>query len=303
MMIEPIGTRLLARPKPSLFAAGLALSLSLSLSLSLAFVGAGLAAPASESPWIKEPYSKVRLVSGTVAGQGDPHMVAGVQIRLAPGWKTYWRNPGDSGVPPTFDWSGSKNLKQAQVLYPSPRRFADAGGTAIGYADEVVFPVKITPEREGEPVELKLNVSYGLCKTLCIPNEASLSLELPVGATEVDAGNALLLERYLALVPKPAEQGKLPAVVSAEAKLDGEKPKLLIEALFPAGALGTDLFIEGAPDIFIPVPRPVGPMEDGKQRFVVGFGSAEEAATIRGKPLTLTLVSDEGAREATWTVE
>ena len=68
--------------------------------------------------------------------------------------------PGDSGVPPSFDWTGSKNLKQAEVLYPAPHRFADANGTAIGYDDEVVFPVKLTPEREGEPIELKLAFAY-----------------------------------------------------------------------------------------------------------------------------------------------
>ena len=58
------------------------------------------------------------------------------------------------------------------MLYPAPHRFADASGTAIGYEDEVVFPVKITPERQGEPVELKLDLDYGLCKTLCIPSQA-----------------------------------------------------------------------------------------------------------------------------------
>ena len=274
---------------------------SLALSLSLSLTSVCLAAPATESAWTKEPYSKVRLVSGAVAEPSGVKILAGVQIRLAPGWKTYWRNPGDSGVPPSFDWSGSKNLKEARVLYPSPHRFADASGAAIGYSDEVVFPVEITPERPGEPVELKLNVDYGLCKTLCIPNAASLSLELPTGLG-AGRGNALLLERYLALVPKPVEQGKLPAIDSAEAKLGGEKPRLLIEAQFPAGALGADLFIE-APDVFVPVPKPLGQMEDGRQRFVVSFVSEAEAAAIKGKSLTLTLVSDQGGREASWTVE
>ncbi len=96
----------------------------------------------------------------------------------SPGWKTYWKNPGDSGVPPSFDWAGSKNLKHAEVLYPAPHRFADANGTAIGYDDQVVFPVKLTPERVGEPIELKLAFAYGLCKDLCIPNDVSLGLTL-----------------------------------------------------------------------------------------------------------------------------
>jgi DsbC/DsbD-like thiol-disulfide interchange protein len=231
----------------------------------------------------------------------DDQMIAGVQIRLEPGWKTYWRTPGDSGVPPSFDWSGSKNLRSAEVLYPAPRRFTDASGTAIGYEDEVVFPVMITPERLDEPVELKLNVDYGLCKTLCIPNQANLSIEFPAHAPGREEDP--LLSRFVDLVPKPAETGKLPALGGIEAKLDSTKPELIIDANFADGATGTDLFVEAPGGAFVPVPKPLRPVQNGKQRFVVSFASPAEAEAIRGKPLTLTFVSDEGAREASVTVE
>ena len=275
--------------------------LAVAFALGLSFAPAGLAASSGESPWVKESFSKARLVSGTVGGADKPELVAGLQIRLEPGWKTYWRTPGDSGVPPSFDWKGSKNLKEAQVLYPAPHRFADAGGTSIGYQDEVVFPIKVTPERPGEPVELKLNVDYGLCKTLCIPNQASLSLELPPHT--VASGDDPLLTRFVDLVPKPAETDKLPSLGGVEAKLEGAKPELIIDANFPAGASGTDLFIEAQTGAFVPVPKPLGPVESGKQRFVVSFASPAEAAAIKGKPLTLTLVSEEGAREASVTLD
>jgi DsbC/DsbD-like thiol-disulfide interchange protein len=271
------------------------------LTVSLALAGASLAASPGESPWVKETYSKVRLVSGSVAGMSGDQMIAGVQIRLEPGWKTYWRMPGDSGVPPSFDWSGSKNLKSAEVLYPAPHRFTDASGTAIGYEDEVVFPVMVTPERAGEPVELKVNVDYGLCKTLCIPNQANLSIELP--AHRVEKGVDPLLSRFVDLVPRPAETGKLPALGGIEAKLDSAKPELFIDANFADGATGTDLFVEAPGGAFVPVPKPLGPVQNGRQRFVVSFASPAEAAAIKGKPLTLTFVSDEGSREAGVTVE
>jgi DsbC/DsbD-like thiol-disulfide interchange protein len=218
---------------------------------------------------------------------------------LDPGWKTYWRNPGDSGVPPSFDWSGSKNLKQAEVLYPAPRRLADAGGVAIGYSDEVLFPVKLTPEREGEPIELKLAFAYGLCKDLCIPNEVNLSLVLPA---DLGKGDALLLGDALALTPRPATPGLLPAVGSVEAKLEGESPTLVIDALFPARATGTDLFIDGG-DVFVPVPKPFAAPMDGKQRFIVTFSSPSAAAAIKGKSLRLTLFSDQGSTETMWKAE
>ena len=295
MKIEKMPASPSATLTRSLLAPGLALGVSAAMALPC------LAAAAAESPWAKETYSQVRLVSGAVQDQGASRGLAGVQIRLDPGWHTYWRSPGDSGVPPQFDWSGSKNLKQAQVLYPAPHRFADANGSAIGYEDEVVFPVKITPERPDEPVELKLNVAYGLCNTLCIPNEASLSLDLP---PQDAAGQTqdLLLERFVGLVPKPVAQGELPALGGVEAKLDAAKPELRIDALFPEGASGSDLFIESG-DVYVPVPKAAGPLEGGKQSFVVSFGSAAEAAAIKGKPLTLTLVWDGGARETIWTAE
>jgi DsbC/DsbD-like thiol-disulfide interchange protein len=260
--------------------------------------GAAFAA-GSASPWIVSTDSKVRLVSGTVDIDGAPALVAGVQLRMDPGWKTYWRNPGDSGVPPAFDWTGSKNLKHAEVLYPAPHRFADAGGIAIGYGDEVVFPVKVTPERDGEPIELKLAFAYGLCKDLCIPNEVSLGLTL---GADVGKGDALLLETFLARVPKPARDGVLPSVSNVEAKLDAAKPELVIDAVFPSGATGTDLFIDGG-DAFVPVPAPLGPVTDGKQRFAVSFVSAAEAAALKGKTLVLVLVSDQGSSEIAWKME
>ena len=277
-----------------------AVPLAVAASLGIALSGAGLAA-VSQSPWVASTNSQVRLISGTVDIDGKPTLLAGVQMRMDPGWKTYWKNPGDSGVPPGFNWSGSKNLKEAEVLYPAPHRFADGSGTALGYSQEVVFPVKVTPEREGEPVELKLTFDYGICMDLCIPNETSLSLTLPAGAAE-DPGEALLLADALARVPKPVEPDALPRVGNIDAKLGGPEPHLKVDVLFDAKATGTDLFISAA-KVFVPVPKPLGPVAEGKQSFEVSFGSAKEAEALKGKSLTLTLVSDQGSSETAWTAE
>jgi len=163
----------------------------------------------------------------------------------------------------------------------------------------VVFPVKLTPERDGEPIELKLAFAYGLCKDLCIPNDLSLGLTLD---RNTGKGDALLLESYLARVPKPARDGVLPSVSNVEAKLDADKPELVVDAVFPPGATGTDLFIDGG-DMFVPVPAPLGPIADGKQRFAVTFVSPAEAAALKSKSLTLILVSDQGSTETAWKME
>ena len=262
------------------------------------FPGLGLAASKGQSAWSDQTNSKVRIVSGTLDAEGAPALYAGIQLRMDPGWKTYWRNPGDSGVPPGFDWAGSKNLKNAEVFYPAPHRFADANGTAIGYDDEVVFPVRITPEREDEPVTLALTFDYGLCKDLCIPNTVELEAVLP---PDLGKGDARLIEAALSRVPE-TQTDALPRVGNIAATLSVEAPKMTIEALFPDGATGTDVFVDN-PHVLVPVPKPLGPLEDGKQVFEVTFFSGKEAEALKGKLLTLTLVSNQGSSQTTWTAE
>lgn len=277
----------------------LCLVLAVGAALSGVAGAAALAAASSASPWMESANSKARLVSGKVERDGKSTLMAGVQLRMGPGWKTYWKNPGDSGVPPHFDWSGSTNLKHAEVLFPAPHRFAEADGWAIGYREEIVFPVKITPEREGEPVELKLVLDYGLCKDLCIPNDVTLGLTI---AADAGKGDARLIETFLARVPKAAVPGVLPELSQVVADFAGAAPGLIVEAAFPAGATDTDLFIDGG-EVFVPMPKPLGPVAAGNQRFAVSFASPSEATAIKGKPLSFTLVSDQGATETIWTAE
>src|SRR5580700_5324870 len=100
------------------------------------------------SPWDKQPHAQARLLAGTMMKSADAtYLRAGVEIRLDPGWKTYWREPGDSGVPPTLDFSGSQNVNSVKVLWPAPERFPDgAGGNSIGYVGHIVLPLQISPK-------------------------------------------------------------------------------------------------------------------------------------------------------------
>lgn len=266
--------------------------------------GGGVSAPAlaaskGQSVWLDQTNSKARLVSGTLTRGGEPALYAGVQLRMAPGWKTYWRNPGDSGVPPSFDWSGSKNVKDAEVLYPAPHRFADANGTAIGYSGEVVYPVRITPERPDEPVTLSLTFDYGICKDLCIPNVVELQAVLP---PDLGKGDGRLIETALSRVPEPAQAGALPRLDTVAADFGSDAPKLTIEAVFPKNAKDTDVFVDN-PHVLVPVPKPLGQLKDGKQSFEVTFYTAKDAEAVKGKPLTITLVSDRGSSQTIWTAE
>ena len=99
-----------------------------------------MAHAADESPWSEDVRSAVRLVAGA-SKNGDAQLRAGIEIKMQPGWKTYWRYPGDSGVPPHFDFSGSENLKAAKVLYPAPHLFTDETGQSLGYKERVILPL------------------------------------------------------------------------------------------------------------------------------------------------------------------
>src|ERR1700730_2196242 len=120
--------------------------------------------------------SAIRLVAGSPASRAP--MRAGIELRLAAGWKTYWRYPGDSGVPPRFDFSKSTNVKSVTVQWPAPPRFTDETGGSIGYNRGVLLPLEIVPAKPAQPVTLRVAVDYAICEKICIPAAGSAALGL-----------------------------------------------------------------------------------------------------------------------------
>jgi DsbC/DsbD-like thiol-disulfide interchange protein len=84
------------------------------------------------SPWVELHNARVRLLAGPPAAKSAKSYLAGVEITLGEDWKTYWRMPGDAGVPPNFDWTGSFNVASVEVRYPSPSRLHEPGAETIG---------------------------------------------------------------------------------------------------------------------------------------------------------------------------
>jgi DsbC/DsbD-like thiol-disulfide interchange protein len=162
-------------------------------------------AAADASPWDNDLRSAARLIAARVRhDHGTASFRAGIQIKLQPGWKTYWRYPGDSGVPPAFDFSASDNVKTVTVSYPAPMRFDDgAGGIAIGYKDEVVLPVRFVPNDSAKPVTLRLKLDYAVCEKLCVPAKADLTLAL----TGADGAQEPVIAAAEAKVPVQAALG------------------------------------------------------------------------------------------------
>lgn len=282
--------------------------LRLTLTVIFAFVVAASSwaarAAAESSPWVHGHKAKVRLLAGR-APTGNDAPMAFVEIVLEPGWKTYWRTPGDAGgLPPSFDWSKSSNLAAADVAFPAPRRFVDKSGSTIGYEDGVVLPVTLTPLRADAPISLVVGLNYGICKDICIPVEAELVLDVPASGGEVAPEAAL---RALERVPRAQDQlaeGD-PVLVRAGAVLDGAAPKITIEARFPGGDDGVDAFLEAPDGLFLPLPERIGDSkaDGGAIVFEASLLADVDLAALKGKPVTVTLVSETGASFATFIAE
>src|SRR5215210_2320813 len=118
---------------------------------------------ADASGWVEGHRSRIRLIAGEAAAR---ERWAGIEIALDPGFKTYWRNPGESGLPPSFDWSRSANVETIELLWPAPTRLKDGGGVFYGYAGGFVFPVRVIPRDPNKPVRLTLTIDYGVCKDI-----------------------------------------------------------------------------------------------------------------------------------------
>jgi DsbC/DsbD-like thiol-disulfide interchange protein len=249
--------------------------------------------------WVELHASRVRLLAGPALTPGG-HYLAGLEIVLADDWKTYWRMPGDAGVPPAFDWAGSVNLAAAKVLYPAPMRMAEAGGEAVGYKGSVLLPIEVTPKDPAKPVVIKLALEYGICREICIPATASFDLTIPPGRTgPVPREIAAALDR----VPRAqaSRRKEDPELKRVAVQSGGGEARLTIEAAFAGDGKRADVFVEAPDGLYVPLPKKAAPEANGAVRFETQL-SRDLLQDLKGKTLTLTLVGETGASEAQWTV-
>ncbi|MFV2053848.1 protein-disulfide reductase DsbD domain-containing protein [Aliiroseovarius sp. YM-037] len=169
------------------------------------------------------------------------HMV-GLRITLADGWKTYWRAPGEGGIPPRFNWDGSENVTSMRIHWPRPGVFEANGIRSIGYADEVVLPMEFTPNDRNQPIQLRGQVELGVCETVCVPISLRLRADLPAGAAN---RNADILD---AMADAPASQGSA-GVRSVQCKVEPIADGLRLTAQITMPPVdGTEVAVVELPD-------------------------------------------------------
>jgi len=242
------------------------------------------------SPWQRDTHSAVRLLAGSRSGGV---LLGGIAFQMQPGWKTYWRNPGDSGVPPRFDFSKSDNVEAVTVLWPAPMKFDDgAGGQSLGYKQQVVLPLRIVAKSADKPVILRAAINYAVCDKLCVPVEANCELSFASVASTEDGA----LSAALDTVPKPANIGDPIPVTIRDVKRDG-KSNVLVDVTAPE-AKQVSLFVEGpTPDWALPIPKLLEHGPPGVKRFMFELDGLPPGAKPDGAALKFTLVGGDRAYE------
>lgn len=253
--------------------------------------------PAAVSEWVNGHNSRARVLAGRLERSDGLTPYAFVEIEMQPGWKTYWRSPGDAGgVPPQFDWSQSENIADMKVMYPAPTRIKEEAGDAVGYLDHVMFPIALKARDAGKPIKLAVVLEYGVCKEICIPAEARLALDIAPGKMQAVPEEASATLEKVPRLPTALRSGD-PRLLSAKAETKDGKQRIVLSARFPGDAARGEAFVEGPDGIYLPLPTRLEATSAGEATFEVLLGPYDDLDDLTGKQLTVTLVGEQGESE------
>ncbi|WP_044027798.1 protein-disulfide reductase DsbD domain-containing protein [Ruegeria pomeroyi] len=163
---------------------------------------------------------QIEILDGGLTPSGT--YLGAIRMTLSEGWKTYWRAPGEAGIPPSFDWRGSRNLGELSITWPAPEVFEQSGLRSIGYTDQMVLPIEITPKDANRPVRLRGEMEFGVCKDICVPGNLDFDHTLDASAPRNPAIVAALARRPYSA----AEAG----VTSATCRISPSQGGMRIEA-------------------------------------------------------------------------
>ena len=260
-----------------------------------------------------KPEANVRFIqSGVLLNAEKKAYTIGLHIKMTKGWKTYWKVPGDSGVPPHFEWEKSDNVKSVEVLWPAPEKLKDAYGTSIGYKDEVVFPIRLEIQDKSEPVDIKLKLAFGVCKEICILKDTVVETKIPYNG-QSSLKDHVLLTKYLKRIPKkiglknkPENAEGMPFVVGVKADLKNTKnPYLLFKVAYPEASDNNALFVEVSDGFYMAHPK-VKKNSKNKpnvMQYHVDLTKGDPVKELVGKTINLTMVSSIGQTETSWTIK
>ena len=242
-------------------------------------------ANAASSEWFDTKGAKMRLI--TAARPDSQKIDAALEVVLEKGWKTYWRSPGESGIPPFFDFAQSSNIIDAKVKFPTPSYFNEQGTEIVGYKNRVVFPIELQIGTFGKPTVLQLRTVIGICGEVCIPVQAKLSVSESgtIGPT-FDVSRAL--NDAAASLPSDPEE-KLQIVAAMWSK--SEPNKLSIDVSVGESNEDVQLHVEGPRDWYL-LPAKLVEREGNSARFLLDITDIPKDANPANTNFRFTLVAD-----------
>lgn len=191
-----------------------------------------------DGPWV---HPRLTADRASVA-PGETFHIA-LHQNIAPGWHTYWRNPGDSGLPTELDLTLPEGWTVGDIIWPAPKAYPLGPLTNYGYSNAVTLPVPVTVPADAAPgrIEIPAYASWLVCEDICVPEDAHLTLTLDVGDSQPDRAGAALIAAAFDAAPEPAgalEAGLVRGPESliltlAGAPLDGGADAVANLAFFP----------------------------------------------------------------------
>jgi suppressor for copper-sensitivity B len=271
------------------------------IALGLVWLGVLAAVPAREASavsggWVSADQLSGRLVS-SVEGTGTAATIAaGLELKLKDGWKTYWRTPGDAGLPPELDWSKSQNVQSLSLAYPKPIRFQLFGLQTFGYEKHVVFPLTVMVDDPGQPVTLNVTATVLVCEQVCIPQTLDLSLSVPAGDATVSS-HAHLIQRYQSQVSVAPDVAGI-EVQSVETKSISGEQALTVKVAAEQPFVAPDVLVEIDPYVAFKAPMVALSADRRTATFDLPLAQPLPAGQgLAGQTATLSILDRDRAAE------
>ncbi len=246
---------------------------------------------AASSEWVAVQGGEVRIVAAKP--QADGSIPAILDIRLEPGWKTYWREPGASGIPPEVTIDSAGGIDFSGIRFPAPKNFDDGIVQYVGYDASVALPLDLKRNRPGD-LSIDASVFLGICKDICIPVQAKLTLALKDETVENPLEKARIDRAVEALPAAPDETFR---IVSASYDPDARKLAFSIDLPADRRQQSPEIFVAGPPGFGFGKAQ-VSMDENGMARAEIPVRPPAKGGVLKSGAVLVTVRADTRSMES-----
>ncbi|WBU64005.1 protein-disulfide reductase DsbD domain-containing protein [Paracoccus aerodenitrificans] len=227
---------------------------------------------------LPEGLFSARFLPGWTDENGN--RIAALELELSPGWKTYWRSPGDAGLAPEFDWKGS-NIGKVAFHWPAPEVIDSDGVRTLGFHDRLILPFTIAPDEKDRPIGLSARISLGICENICVPAELTLTAPPAGSSPDPVITEAMRRQPELSRDQPPCSLGEIEDGMTATLSLPEPATNMAVE-------------YGGSDDIWVSRPEL---SRDGSEISVDFVAPSGKPFPLDPSLIVLTLLKQDGATE------